>query len=148
MVLTLVLLLFVSFIAAMYLTAMVPVLLFASVDAPPARIPVAHFLRRGGSFFIDVLPIVGLQYLLALRFRSFVVPIGIAVALWILALGSLAWQFNYLFPYGYATIDYTIEVQSRVNHQLPASTRVLAMGCFAVFTLAGYVLYVTKRDRG
>ena len=46
------------------------------------------------------------------------------------------------------TVDCTTEVQSRVNHQLPASTRVLAMGCFTVFTLAGYVLYVTKRDRG
>ena len=111
-------------------------------------------MRRTASFFIDVLPIVGLQYLLALRFRSFVVPIGIALALWVLAPGSLGWQFNlptsdergrlegsiYLFPYGSAAIDYTTEVQSRVNHQLPASTRVLALGCFAAFTLAGYVL--------
>ena len=105
-------------------------------------------MRRTASFFIDVLPIVGLQYLLALRFRSFVVPIGIALALWVLALGSLGWQFNYLFPYGSAAIDYTTEVQSRVNHQLPASTRVLALGCFAAFTLAGYVLYVGKNERG
>ena len=50
--------------------------------------------------------------------------------------------------HGSAAIDYTTEVQSRVNHQLPASTRVLALGCFAAFTLAGYVLYVGKNERG
>ena len=57
-------------------------------------------------------------------------------------------RFTYLFPYGYAAIDYTTEVQSLVNHQLPESTRVLALGCFAAFTLAGYVLYVGKNERG
>ena len=147
-VLGMVLLLFVWFNVAMYVIVMIPVLLLPSVDAPAAAIPVAYLLRRTTSFFIDILPIVALQYLLALRFRSFVVPLGIALVLWILALASLGWQFNYLFPYGYAAIDYTTEVPSRVNHQLPASTPTLALGCFLAFTLAGYVLYVRKKDRG
>jgi hypothetical protein len=147
-ILVMVLQLFVWFNVAMYVTAMVPPLLLASVDAPAAAIPVGHFLRRTISLFADVLPIVALQYLLALRFRSFAVPLASAGALWILALGSLAWRFNYLVPYGYAAIDYTTETPSRVSHQLPAGTSALGQGCFVAFTLAGYVLYARKADRG
>jgi lantibiotic transport system permease protein len=146
-IVAMVLQLFIWFHVAMYVTAMIPVLL-PGVDAPASPIPLAHLLRRTASLFVDILPIVGLQYLLALRCRSFVMPLAIAVALWILALASLGWEFNYLFPYGYATIDYTTEVRSRVSHALPASTRVLALGCFVAFTLAGYVLYVRQQDRG
>jgi hypothetical protein len=147
-ILAMVLQLFACFLVAMYVTAMVPPLLVAGVEPPVAPFPAAHFLRRTLSLFLDVLPIVALQYLLALRFRSFVVPLGAALALWILALGALGWQFNYLFPYGYAAIDYTLEVPSRVSHQLPAAPPVLGLACFAAFTLAGYAIYAGRADRG
>ena len=64
--------------------------------------------RRNVSFFLDALPVVGLQYLLALRFRSFVIPLAAGLALWIAALGGLPWEFNYVIPYSYPAIDYTL----------------------------------------
>jgi hypothetical protein len=140
--------LFAWFLLAIYVTAMVPPLLFAHVDAPAGGFPAAHFLRRTLSLFADVLPIVALQYALALRFRSFVVPLGVAIALWILALGALGWQFNYLIPYGYAAIDYTTEVPSRVSHQLPLSAPLLGLATFAALVIVGHADYTGKADRG
>jgi hypothetical protein len=136
------------FNVAIYVSAMTPAMLLGAVDAPQAAIPYVHFLRRDAAYFLDALPIVGLQYLIALRFRSFVVPLGAGLALWILSLGSLSWAYNYVVPYSYSAIDFASTTQSRVNQVLPASTRVLGVAWFALFTLAGYVLYVTKRDRG
>ncbi len=147
-ILVLVVELFVCFNVAVYLLAMLPAWLRSDVQMPSAPIPVAHFLSRNFSFFVDALPVVGLQYLLALRFRSFVIPLGAGLALWITALGGLPWEFNYVIPYSYPAIDYTLDVPSRVSHSLPASTRILATAWFLALTAAGYVLYVTRKDRG
>jgi lantibiotic transport system permease protein len=131
-----------------YLAGIVPALVFDEVPAPATRIPFGLFFRRNAQFFIDVLPIAGLQYLLALRFRNVIVPLGVGLAIWIVSLGSLGWKYNYVIPYSYATIDYTTTVQSRVSHQLPVSATLLAAGCFAFFAIAGYGVYTTKGDRG
>ena len=131
-----------------FLTGMIPVLLFRGVRLPPGTIPFGLFFRRDLDYFIDALPIAAIQYLLALRFRNFMVPVGVGMALWIAAIGGLSWQYNYLIPYAYVAIDYTTTIKSQVSHALPASTQTIAACVFVGFTLAAYVLYVTKNDRG
>ena len=147
-ILSMVVQLFLCFNAGIYLAGIVPAILFSSVDAPASPIPFARFLKENVRFFIDSLPIVGLQYLLALRFRNFMVPLGVGMAMWIVAIGALPWEYNYLIPYSYPVIDYTMTVQSRVSHALPAPAPVFALGYFAIFTLAGYVIYAAKGDKG
>jgi hypothetical protein len=147
-VLAMVVQLFVLFNAGIYLAAMAPAVVFSAVDAPASPIPYALFLRQNATFFIDVLPIVALQFLLALHFRNFMVPMGIGLAIWIVSIGALPWEYNYLVPYTYAVIDYTTTVQSRVSHALPVAAPVLALGYFAVFIVAGYVVYAGKGDKG
>jgi lantibiotic transport system permease protein len=147
-ILAMVVQLFAWFNVAIYVSGMIPALVFARVDVPASPIPYALFLRQNASFFIDVLPIVGLQYLLALRFRNFMVPMGVGMVIWITAIGALPWEYNYLIPYGHAVIDYTMTVQSRVSHALPAPAPVIASCYFAVFVVIGYVLYAYKGDKG
>jgi hypothetical protein len=148
MVLKLIVQLLFWFNAGMYFAGIIPALVFRAVDLPASPIPFGHFLRRDLDFFVDVLPIVGLQYLLALRFRSFMAPLGAGFALWILALGGLPWEYNYVLPYSYLAIDYTTTVQSRVSHALPASPQVFAGAWFVVFTVAAYVVYAARGDKG
>jgi hypothetical protein len=136
------------FNAGMFLAAIIPALVIPNVDWPAAPIPVAAFLKRNANYFVDALPIVALQYLLALRIRNFMVPLGIGMAIWILALGALVWDYNYLVPYSYAAIDYTWTVKSKVRHALPAPAFVFALGYFVVFTVAGYWIYATRSDKG
>ena len=39
------------------------------------------FLKEDALYFIDCLPIVALQYLISLRFKNFLVPVGAGAAL-------------------------------------------------------------------
>ena len=146
-ILALVVELVVLFTAAIYLCGILPAALFAGVHAPTRGFPIARFLARDMAFVGDALPIVAMQYLLALRFRTFLTPLGIGMALWILSIGTMSWRYRYLVPYSYAGIDY-LQVEYHRQMAMPASPPAIAGGCFLVFTIIGYALYVSRRDKG
>ena len=133
--------------AALYVAAVVPPLLLGAVDMPVRAIPLAAFMRRNLDFLIDASPIVAIQYALALRFRTFVAPLAIGMALWIFSIGTMSWNYNYLIPYSYAGIDY-LAVEYQRPRPLPASPRAIAAAGFVVFTLAGYLVFASRRDKG
>ena len=145
--LTLVGLMLLAFTAAIYAAGVLPALVLRSVDLPTATFPLARFLRRDTVFLLDALPIVAVQYLLALRFRTFIAPLAIGMLLWILSIGTMSWQFNYLIPYSHAGLDYlVVEYQRRMP--LPARPSAIAVACFIVFTIIGYGLFATRKDKG
>ena len=94
-----------------------------------------------------MLPIVAIQYLLALRFRTFLTPLGLGMALWILSVGTLGWKYNYAVPYSYAGLDYLM-----VEYKRPRTTTVnlqaIAGSVFLVSTMTGYGLYLLRSDKG
>ena len=132
---------------AIYLVGALPAAILPGVDRPAAAFPLAAFVARDLVFFVDLLPIVAIQYLLALRFRTFVAPLAIGMAAWILSVGTISWKYNYVIPYSYAGLDYLI-VEYHRRAPLPAKPHVIAAGCFVVFTMAGYVSYARRRDKG
>ena len=134
-------------VAAIYAVGILPAIILPSVPAPIAAFPLRMFLRRSVDFIIDLLPIVAIQFALALRFRTFLTPLAIGMAMWILSVGTVSWRYNYTIPYLYAGLDYLI-VEYHRQVPLPASPPVIAAGCFAVFTLAGYLVYAARRDKG
>jgi lantibiotic transport system permease protein len=140
--------LFLLFNVAIYLTGVLPALLFREVPLPVSPIPFRLFLDRDLRYLVDCLPIVAVQYMLALRFRSFVAPLGIGMALWVLSVGTLSTPYNYFVPYSYCGMDYLVDEGYRVFPNLPASPSALAAGCFALFTLAAYLAYALKADKG
>jgi len=146
-ILTLCLALVVLHTAALYVAGVLPPLLLAGVDMPASTIPIAAFMRRNLDFLIDTSPIVAIQYALALRFRTFVAPLAIGMALWILSVGTISWSYSFLIPYSYATLDY-LSVEYHRRFSLPASTQTIATACFFVFTLAGYFVFASRRDKG
>jgi lantibiotic transport system permease protein len=145
--LVLLILLMFWFNVAVYLAGVLPVILFSNVHAPASPLPLTHFLKRDLALLIDVLPIVALQYMLALRFRSFLAPLGIGMALWILSVGTMGWTYNYVVPYSYAGIDYLMVEYAR-KQAIPVRPGVIAAACFLVFTGVGYVVYAWKADKG
>lgn len=133
--------------AAVYAAGILPAVILPGVQRPAQPFPFLAFIARDVAFFIDALPIVAAQYALALRFRSFLAPLAIGMAVWILSVGTISWSYNFLIPYSYAGLDYLIVEYHRAV-PLPASPRVIAAACFSVFTLAGYVVYASRRDKG
>lgn len=136
------------FNAGIYLVAVLPPLLIQGVPYPAASIPLARFAAQELGYFIDILPIVALQYLLALHFRNFMVALGLGIAQWIVVIGCLSWKYLYIFPYSCITLDYVLTSSKRNIIPPPVDLHVLAPVYFLCITLVGFLLYSTKEDRG
>jgi hypothetical protein len=133
------------FNVGVYLSGVVPCLLTKGVPLPPEPVPYLFFLREDLRYFTDCLPILGLEHLVSLQFSNFLVPVGGGVAAWILSLAVLNWKYGYLFPYTYCGLYY-FRVVGRYTQSTPI--HLWALGYFAVFVVAEYVLFLTKKQKG
>jgi hypothetical protein len=139
----------VLFNVGIYLSAVIPSMLFSNLPYPAAPIPYLYFLKANLNFFIDCLPILALQYLISLQFKNFLVPVGTGFAIWFLGVGMLPWEYSYIFPYIHSTLDFLISSGQFGNRKIPPfNIQLLAVIYFAVITIASYVLYVTKKEKG
>jgi lantibiotic transport system permease protein len=139
--------LFALFNLGMYLSGIVPALVFSSVPLPAAAIPLKGFLYGNINFFLECLPILALQYLLSLHFKNFLVPVGAGFAVWVLGLGMTTWEYSYLFPYNQGIIDF-LKSSGNLKREVSVNLPLIAVLYFVVFTIASYVLYVTKKEKG
>ena len=147
-ILVLMLQFFVLFNIGIYLAAIVPYLLVSGTPYPSQPLPYESFLRSNALYFIDTLPIVALQYLIALRFKNFLVPVGLGFVFWVGALAALTWQYGYLIPYTYPMYSYLMTgVETKAI--LPSvNIHLFALGYFVVITIVSYVMYLTKKEKG
>jgi hypothetical protein len=140
---------FVLFNVGMYLSAVIPSMLFSNLAYPTAPIPYGYFLNANANFFLDCLPILALQYLISLQFKNFLVPVGAGFAIWFLGVGMLAWDYSYVLPYNHGTINYLIASEQFKNRSVPpVNVQFLAVIYFAVITIASYILYAAKKEKG
>lgn len=139
---------FVLFNLGVYLSAVIPSMLFGDIPYPSAPIPVAEFWNANVNFFVDCLPIVALQYLLSLQFKNFLVPVGAGFAIWFLGIGLLSWEYSYLFPYIHGAINFLTASGQFANRKIPVNIELLALIYFAALTAASWFLYVTKKEKG
>ena len=147
-ILVLMLQFFILFNIGIYLSAVVPYLLISGTPYPTQPLPYQHFLQQNLLYFVDTLPIVALQYLIALRFKNFLVPVGLGFVFWVGSLAALTWQYGYVIPYTYPMYNYLGSgVQTKAI--LPdVNIHWLAAGYFVVITAVSYVLYLTKKEKG
>ena len=132
---------------ALYFVGVLPAWLLPGLDVKVAGFPAQAQIARSAIFLIDVLPVVGIQYLLALRLRTFVAPLAIGMAQWILSLGLISWEFSYLLPYTYPSLDY-LRVEYQRNLPTPAGVSTIAAGVFLAATAAGALLFSLRENKG
>ncbi len=139
---------FVLFNIGIYLSAVVPCVLFGDIPYPRTPIPYTIFLKEDVLFFIDCLPIIALQYLLSLQYKNFLVSVGVGFILWVGAIASLSWKFGYIIPYTYCMFNYLKNSTNGKTAIPPLNIHYLAIGYFIVFTIVSYLLYITKKEKG
>jgi lantibiotic transport system permease protein len=139
---------FVCFNIGIYLAALVPYLAISGVSYPTAVLPYLGFLKEDTLFFIDCLPVIALQYLISLKYKNFLVPVGTGFLLWILALASLKWKYGYLIPYTYCMYNYLKDSDGGRAIQPEINFHYLAVGYFLIITVISYIFYITRRDKG
>ncbi|HEY4060472.1 MAG TPA: ABC transporter permease [Puia sp.] len=135
---------FVLFNIGIYLCGVIPAL-FNGVPYPKEAYPWVAFLRGNGRFFVDCLPIIALQYLISLQFRNFLVPIGAGLGLYVASMIAIFWKYGYVVPYCYGALNF-LRNNSKVDPNVNFQT--WAVGYFVVLTVVGYVLYMTKKEKG
>lgn len=135
---------FLLFNIGIWLTGVLPAF-FKGVAFPRVPFPLGKFLRGSGYFFIDILPIVGLQYLVSLQFRNFLAPLGVGIALYVASVIAIEWEHGYMIPYNYSALEYLRNIKG--NRLLSANIHVWALAYFVVFIILSYILYRTKKDK-
>jgi lantibiotic transport system permease protein len=90
---------FLLFNVGIIITALLPSLVLSGVPMPYEAFPVLYLLKVSGYFFICCLPIVGLQYLLSLHFKNFLLPLGAGIGLLVASLIAVQWKYGYTFRY-------------------------------------------------
>lgn len=134
---------FLLFNAGLYLSGVLPGLLFGA-GVPQQSFPWQEYLERSAFFFIDVLPVVALQYLLSLQFKNFMVPVGGGICFFVAALIGLSWKYNYTIPYAYVSLDFVHNVHNEPSGSLHA----WAMIYFLIFMTGAYLLFLLKKEKG
>ncbi|PQJ10247.1 hypothetical protein CJD36_016305 [Flavipsychrobacter stenotrophus] len=137
--------LFLLFNVGIYLSVMLPGYIFSDLQLPTDPYPYQAYFRGTGYFFIDCLPVIALQYLLSLKFKNFIVPIGIGFSMLVIALLALNWKYGYIIPYIYTPLNFK-ENQNFVDPLM--NRHYWAAGYCVVLTVVGYILYVTKKEKG
>jgi hypothetical protein len=161
-ILTLLLIFLVLFNIGIYLSALLPYLVMAGTfDASALEgVPTLSTLHSelwllGGQFvgedllyFVDTLPIVGLQYLLALRYKNFLVPVGLGFLFWVGAIAGVSWSYGYAIPYTYPMFNYLKAVEKTRAVHPEVNIHIIAAVWSVVFIAAGLILYVTRKEKG
>jgi lantibiotic transport system permease protein len=144
-ILLLLLQLFIFFNIGIYLSAVFPSLVLRGIAYPVDPYPFSKFMIASLKFFVDCLPIISLQYLLSLLFKNFLVPIAVGFTLLIVSLLALNWKYGYLIPYTYCPLNFK-ENQGQVDPSV--NIHVCAAVYFVIFLVAGYILYIRKKEKG
>jgi lantibiotic transport system permease protein len=139
---------FLFFNIGIYLSALIPYLLVSGVPYPKTPIPFNFFLKENVLYFIDCLPIIALQYLLSLKFKNFLVSVGVGFVLWVGALASLSWKLGFIVPYTYCAFNY---LKDSVGGKVAPPTmniHYFAIFYFVIFTVVSYLFYITNKEKG
>ncbi len=139
--------LFLLFNIGIYLVGVLPHLLFG-VALPRQAFPFDFFLKKNTYFFVDCLPIVALQYLISLQFKSFLVPLSVGIGMLVASLTAVEWQYGYLIPYTYCPLNFFVLRNAEIAVKPSFSIHVWAFGYFVLFTIVGYILYITQKEKG
>lgn len=139
--------LFALFNLGIYLSGIIPSLIFGIIPFPAADFPFKMFWFGNVNFFIECLPILALQYLISLQFKNFLVPVGAGFVIWALGIGMTSWKYSYLFPYNQGVVDF-LKNSGNLKWEISVNLPLIAVIYFIIFTIAGYFFYVTKKEKG
>ena len=131
---------FVFFTIAILLAGVLPCW-FQDGKLPDVSFPVWFILKTNVQFFIVCLPIVGIQYLISLRFKNFLLPVGIGFLGCIGSLIGNSWEYIYLIPYSFPSMQ-VIPLPRTINIYWASTTY------FILLMIIGYIIYKMKKEKG
>lgn len=136
------------FNAGLFVAAMVPCLVVPGVPWPHGTFWSLPLLRDNSRYVLDCLPVIGVQYLMALRIGNVLVPIGAGFLAWVGALAAVSSRVAVWWPYAYTIVDYLKDKPKGAHLAVHTEIHALAAASSLLLFLAGYVAFTTSRQRG
>jgi hypothetical protein len=96
--------------------------------------------------YFSVQAITAIQYWLSLRFRNFIIPVGIGLALLITGFMIHQWEQLYYYPYMYPAIFFWRDFQNKAG--FVSKAQVFDTICFALVLSIAFWDMATRREKG
>lgn len=136
------------FNVAVYVSGLLPSLVVPGVPHPRGAFWTRALLAENALYFVDALPIVAAQYVLALRWSNPLVPIGAGFVAWVGALAAVSSRLAVWWPYSYPIIHYLQQTPKGARFAGDVRIHLFAAIFFALLTLAGSAWFITRNERG
>lgn len=143
---TLILSAFILFDAFIILTACTVNLVHKGYTFFDHSVPWNTLLTLTLKLYFSVLAITAIQYWLSLRFRNFIIPMGIGIALLITGFMIHQWEQLYCYPYMYPVVFFLREFQKRPEFINKA--KVFDTTWFVVVLLIAFWDMATRKEKG
>jgi lantibiotic transport system permease protein len=147
-ILMMILFLFLLFNVFMILSAIVPNLFYSQFIFLRNSIDWAELFRLNVKTFVSLLGIISVQYWLSLRFRNFIIPIGIGLGLLVIALIVYQFRWEHIYKVPYALPVLTMEGIKDSPGQLLQNHEWNSVGYFIFFTLLAFLDMRYRKERG
>ncbi|MEM6723039.1 MAG: ABC transporter permease [Bacteroidota bacterium] len=129
---------YLSFMVGVLINGIIPNLVGAGTF-PGDPLSLSFFWQEVLQSFISVLPIIGLQFLLSMRFKNFFISIGLGLTLFVCTMPLSRIDASFLSPYSY--VLYYFDQKQRPYQEL------MAVLYFGLLFGLSYTIYIAKRDK-
>lgn len=137
---------FVFFSIGVILSGLIPCLI-VNGKLPEDSFPFWFFIKENIKVFILCLPIMAIQYLISLRFKNFLVPVGIGLIGLIGSMIGSMWEYIYISPYSYVFLDHLRNVKvftGKITINLYQEASIY----FVLLMAISYVMFHYKKEKG
>lgn len=147
-ILIMILFLFLLFNIFLLLSAVVPNLFFSKFDFLSKSIDWTELLRLNFKTFVSLLGIISIQYWVSLRFRNFIVPIGIGLGLLVTALIIYQFRWEHVYKVPYALPVLTMEGVRDTGGPVLQNHELNSIGYFVFFSVLAFLDMRFRKERG
>jgi len=131
---------FVGFFLSAYLPS-----LWGNVGMPSFP-PMAKIIDFNVQFFIASLPLLAIQYFIAMRFKNFLISIGGGIGILVVSIFAFSWKYGYLFPFSHIGMVF---METTGNSRVPAGTSLIthSLCWFIGISAAHFILYLAQKEK-
>lgn len=147
-ILIMILFLFLLFNIFLLLAAVIPNIIDKKFTFLSRPLDWAELVRINLKTFVSLLAIISIQYWLSLRFRNFIVPIGIGLALLVTALIVYQFRWEHVYKVPYALPVLTMEVIKDADRPILENHEWNSIGYFVFFTVLAFLDMRYRKERG
>ncbi len=148
-IMLMVLFLFLMFNVFMILVAVIANAIHGGYGFFNTSIDWSQLARMNFKVFIALLAVISIQYWLSLRFKNFIIPIGIGLACLVATMILISWKHSDKIPYAFPFLTFNTSVSgNRMGGPFFQNHELNSIGYFLFFTVLAFLDMRFRKERG